>query len=265
MKLNPFRKRKPLVSVLRLEGLIAAGGKRRPVLNDESLGSSIDKAFTRHKPAAVALVINSPGGSPVQSSLIASRIRRLADKHSVPVHAFVEDLAVSGGYWIAVAADEIHADACSVIGSIGVISSSFGFHGALEKIGIQRRVYKAGKNKSMLDPFLPEEPDDVARLRRLQDSLHEKFIDHVKVRRGSKLTGEDLFTGEFWLAGQALKLGLIDGLATVVPKMQELFGEEVRFRHYSRKLPFPANIGVGASAAAADLIEERLLRSQFGS
>ena len=263
MRLNPFKRKKPLVSVVRLEGMIASGGRRRPVLNDDGLASLIERAFTKGKPSAVALVINSPGGSPVQSSLIGARIRRLADSSGVPVHAFVEDLAVSGGYWIATAADEIHADACSIIGSIGVISSSFGFHEALKKIGVERRVHKAGENKSLLDPFLPEEPKDVERLRQLQDVLHEKFIAHVRSRRGDRLKGDDLFTGKFWTGERAVELGLIDGVGSVVPKMQEIFGKDVRFRRYARRLPFPMNIGSELADSVADLLEERTLRARF--
>ena len=264
MRLNPFKKRKPLVSVLRLEGVIAAGGRRAPVLNDHGMAVTIEKAFSKGKPSAVAIVVNSPGGSPVQSSLIGERIRRLADRRSIPVYAFVEDLAVSGGYWIAASADEIHADACSIIGSIGVISSSFGFHEVLGKIGVERRVYTAGENKGMLDPFLPEDPKDVERLRNLQDVLHGKFIEIVKARRGDRLNGEDLFTGKFWTGEKAVELGLIDGIGTVVPKMQEIFGEDVRFRRYARRLPFPMNVSSEFAGSVADMLEERTMRARFG-
>ncbi len=265
MRLNPFGKRKPSVAVVRLEGVISASARHQPsMLNDTGMAPLIEKAFRKGKPKAVALVVNSPGGSPVQSSLIGNRIRRLADKHQIPVYAFVEDLAVSGGYWIASSADEIHADPCSIIGSIGVISSSFGFHEALSKIGIERRVHTAGEEKSILDPFLPENPKDVERLRELQDFMHRKFIDQVQARRGGKLDGEDLFTGRFWSGEDAVSLGLIDGTATLDNKMRELFGEDIRFRRYSRKRPFPFSIGSHFAESVADLLEERYMRSRFG-
>ena len=225
----PFIKNPPLVSVVRLAGMIGTGG--RSTLNDAALAPLLEKAFRRGKPAAVALEINSPGGSPVQSSLIAARIRRLSDETEVPVFAFVEDLAASGGYWLAVAADEIWADASSILGSIGVISSGFGAHVLLARQGVERRVYTAGESKSMLDPFRPENPEDVARLRVILDDLHENFIAHVKARRGGKLTGEaDLFTGEIWAAQRATALGLIDGIGHLRPKMQDRFGKKVQFR-----------------------------------
>ncbi|MDO5643665.1 MAG: S49 family peptidase, partial [Paracoccus sp. (in: a-proteobacteria)] len=184
----PFLNPAPRVSVLRLQGVIATAA--RPgggALNDAALAPLLERAFTRGKPKAVALAINSPGGSPVQSSLIAARIRRLADQHKVPVHAFVEDVAASGGYWLATAADHVWADDCSVIGSIGVISAGFGLQDFIARHGIERRVHTAGRSKSQLDMFRPENPEDVARLRRLLDEMHGIFIAQVKARRGVKL------------------------------------------------------------------------------
>ena len=181
----PFLKSAPTVAVLRLSGAIGASG--RGALNDQSLAPTIEKAFARGKPAAVALVINSPGGSPVQSSLIGARIRRLAEEKEVPVIAFVEDVAASGGYWLAVAADEIYADRNSILGSIGVIYASFGAHELLSKHGVERRVHTAGQSKSMLDPFRPEKPEDVDRLKDLLEQTHENFIAHVKERRGDAI------------------------------------------------------------------------------
>ena len=199
----PFVKNDPTVSVVRMSGMIASGG--RGALNDQSLAPALEKAFAKGKPDAVALVINSPGGSPVQSSLIGARIRRLADEKSIPVYAFVEDVAASGGYWLAAAADEIYADESSVLGSIGVISSGFGAHVLLARQGVERRVYTAGKSKSMLDPFRPENPEDVDRLKTLLSDIHDNFIAHVKERRGEKLDQtRDLFTGEIWLARKAI-------------------------------------------------------------
>ncbi|TMV62506.1 S49 family peptidase, partial [Thioclava sp. BHET1] len=170
----PFLKTPPRVAVLRLSGVIAAG--RRGGLNDAALAPLIERAFAKGKPAAVALVINSPGGSPVQTALIAARIRRLSAEKGVPVHAFVEDIAASGGYWLACAADQIWIDDSSIVGSIGVISSSFGFHELIARHGIERRVHTAGASKSFMDPFRPEKPEDVARLKALQEPIHDAFI-----------------------------------------------------------------------------------------
>lgn len=200
----------PFVAVIRLQGPIANSGRG---LDDVSLAPVIEKAFSRGKPKAVALQINSPGGSPVQSSLIAARIRRLADEKKVPVYAFVEDVAASGGYWLACAADEIYLDEGSIAGSIGVISAGFGFDGIISNYGVERRVHTAGKSKSLLDPFKPEKPEDVARLKGWLDQMHEVFIDYVKGRRGVKLAEEpDLFTGDVWIGRKAVELGLADGI-----------------------------------------------------
>ncbi|MEM7295330.1 MAG: S49 family peptidase, partial [Pseudomonadota bacterium] len=191
----PFLKSKPTVAVVRLSGVIMSGRG----LNDRTSGALLEKAF-RSKPEAVALVINSPGGSPVQSSLIGARIRRLSEEKKVPVTAFVEDVAASGGYWLAAAADEILVDESSVIGSIGVISSGFGLHEFIAKNGIERRVYTAGVSKSMNDMFMPEKPEDVDRLKGLLEDIHQTFKSHVSSRRAEKLAdGEDLFTGEVWV------------------------------------------------------------------
>ncbi|GAA6200110.1 S49 family peptidase [Aquicoccus sp. SU-CL01552] len=259
----PFIKNPPLVSVVRLTGMIGTGG--RSTLNDAALAPLLERAFRRGKPAAVALEINSPGGSPVQSSLIAARIRRLSDETKVPVYAFVEDLAASGGYWLAVAADEIWADASSIVGSIGVISSGFGAHVLLARQGVERRVYTAGESKSMLDPFRPENPEDVARLRVILDDLHENFIAHVKSRRGAKLNGEaDLFTGEIWAAQRATALGLIDGIGHLKPRMQEQFGKKVQFRRYAMRRPVWSRFGAQMAQDALFGIEERAAFARFG-
>lgn len=259
----PFMKSDPVVSVLRMSGVIANGS--RGALNDQGLASLLEKAFTKGKPAAVALVINSPGGSPVQSSLIGSRIRRLADEKSVPVYAFVEDVAASGGYWLASAADEIWADRSSILGSIGVISAGFGAHELLDRYGVERRVYTAGKSKSMLDPFRPENPEDVARLKSILEDLHDNFITHVKDRRRAKLDAEtDLFTGEIWLAERAQALGLIDGIGHLVPKMKEQFGDKVRFRRYEAKRPLLQRFGAQIVEDAYSGLEERAAYARFG-
>ncbi|MEO0504311.1 MAG: S49 family peptidase, partial [Pseudomonadota bacterium] len=206
----PFMKSDPTVAVIRLQGVIAGGA--RGTLNDQALAPAIEKAFARGKPVAVALEVNSPGGSPVQSSLIGSRIRRLAEEKDIPVIAFVEDVAASGGYWLAAAADEIYADPSSVVGSIGVISAGFGVHEFMARQGVERRVYTAGRSKSMLDPFRPEKPEDIERLRGILNDIHGNFISHVEARRAGKLdTDTELFTGEIWLGERARALGLIDG------------------------------------------------------
>jgi len=263
MKRPSFLKRAPRVAVLRLSGVIGSGP--RAGLSDEALGPVIDKAFSRGKPAAVALVINSPGGSPVQSSLIAARIRRLADEKKVPVHAFVEDVAASGGYWLAVAGDDIHVDASSVLGSIGVISAGFGADVFLKRQGLERRVYTAGKSKSTLDPFLPEKPEDVARLKTLLDDIHGAFIAHVKDRRGERLADvPDIFTGEFWLGGRAIELGLADGFGHLEPRMKELYGDKVRLVPYARKRGLFSRFGMQIAQDAMAAVEDRAHYARFG-
>ncbi|MEP1964861.1 S49 family peptidase [Tateyamaria sp.] len=258
----PFMKSNPTVAVIRLQGMIATS---RGALSDQSLGPVIEKAFARGKPAAVALEINSPGGSPVQSALIGARIRRLADEKNIPVIAFVEDVAASGGYWLAVAADEIYGDLNSVVGSIGVISAGFGAHELLARQGVERRVYTAGKSKSMLDPFRPENPDDVERLKTLLNDIHTNFIDHVKARRGDKLDAEtDLFTGQVWLGQKAQALGLIDGIGHMKPVLKERFGEKVQLRRYGMRKPFLSRFGSQVMDDALGSIEERAAFAQFG-
>lgn len=259
----PFVKSDPSVAVLRLSGVIAAGS--RGSLSDQALAPVLERAFTKGKPDAVALQINSPGGSPVQSSLIGARIRRLSEEKEVPVFAFVEDVAASGGYWLATAADEIWADESSVVGSIGVISASFGAHEFLAKQGVERRVYTAGKSKSMLDPFRPENPEDVERLKGILEELHQNFIGHVKTRRGDKLDSDtDLFTGEIWLARRATELGLIDGVGHIAAKMKERFGEKVRFRRYEMRKPFLRRFGAQIVEDAVTGLEERAAYARFG-
>ena len=264
MKLRlPFLKNPPLVAVVRLAGAIGMAG--RGGLSDAALAPVLDKAFRRGKPDAVALEINSPGGSPVQSALIGAQIRRLADELSIPVYAFVEDVAASGGYWLAAAADEIWADDNSVVGSIGVISSGFGAHVFLARQGIERRVHTAGKSKSMLDPFAPEKKEDVARLKLLLGDIHDNFIAHVKSRRGDKLdTTADLFTGEIWLGARATQLGLIDGVGHLKPKMQERFGDKVQFRLYGPRRGWLSRFGAELTQDALGGIEERAAFARFG-
>lgn len=263
----PFLSPRPArVNIIRLQGLIAAG--RRGALSDAALAPLLKAAFTKGKPVAVALAINSPGGSPVQSSLIGARIRRLADQHEVEVHAFVEDVAASGGYWLASSADKIWADDSSVLGSVGVISAGFGFHELIAHYGIERRVHTAGTSKSMLDPFRPERDEDVARLKSILEPIHSAFKAQVTARRGSALPeGRDLFTGEIWAGQDAVALGLADGIAHLEPKMRALFGDDVKLRRFGQRRPLLSRLGLSAEilpAAALDLAEERAAFARFG-
>jgi signal peptide peptidase SppA len=239
-----------VVSIVRLQGVIAsiAGPVPRSVINAAVLEKTLERAFAPDGLAAVALLINSPGGSPTQSALVADRIRGLAAEREVPVIAFCEDVAASGGYWLACAADEIYAHPTSLVGSIGVISQSFGLDGLIERFGISRRLYTAGESKSRLDPFLPEKPEDVEWLRSLQDQLHSMFRDWVVERRGAKLQG-DLFTGEVWTGSRALELGLVDGLGTVRGVLGERFPDAELVPVEGRK-PLLARLGLGGPPGA---------------
>ncbi|MFQ5623579.1 MAG: S49 family peptidase [Paracoccaceae bacterium] len=256
---------RPVVSVIRLRGVIVGAARLGgPALNDELLAPLIERAFTGGKPKAVALSVNSPGGSPVQSALIAARIRRLADEKKIPVYAFCEDVAASGGYWLATAADEIFADPNSIVGSIGVISASFGFHDLIGRHGVERRVYTAGEDKSLLDPFRPEKKKDIARLQRLQKIIHDNFIEQVKKRRGARLKGEGLFTGEIWSGREALDNGLVDGLAHLVPKMKEVYGDKVRFMVHGPRRSLFQRLGGSGVDAVMGAVEERLIWARYG-
>ncbi len=276
-----WTKSRPLVPVLRFTGPIGMSTPLKPTLTLSTVALAIDKAFSMRGAKAVAIQINSPGGSAVQSTLIYKRIRALAEEKDLKVYVFAEDVCASGGYMLACAGDEIYADTSSIVGSIGVIAATFGFPGLLEKLGVERRVYTAGANKDTLDPFLPEKPADVKRIKAIQQDVHAAFIDLVKTSRGDKLTKADkeLFTGEFWSGKTAAELGLVDGLSELRTKMREVFGEDVRF-----KLVAPATswfrrkqgVSTGASSfdfglwpdgLAADVIsavEARSLWSRFG-
>ena len=240
MKFIPFVKKSPVVPVIRLAGTIGSG---RNALSDAGLAAIIEKAF-KMKPAAVALVVNSPGGSPVQSSLIAARVRRLADEKSVPVHAFVEDVAASGGYWLACAADQIWVDPSSIVGSIGVIFASFGFPELMAKQGVERRVVAMGKQKSLADPFLPQKPEDIERLKALQAPIHDAFIAHVKARRGNRLADADLFNADIWVGQRSVDLGLTDGVAHLVPKLKSLYGDKVKLVPLGQKRGLLSRFGL---------------------
>jgi len=219
----------PIVPVVRLAGVIGVVTPLRSGLTLGGLARTLDRAFKTRHARAVALLINSPGGSPVQSHLIFRRIRELAEEHELPVIAFIEDVGASGGYMIACAADEIVCDASSMVGSVGVVGGTFGFHKLIEKIGVERRLYTAGERKVLLDPFLPEKPEDVKRLKAIQKDIHENFIALVKARRGGKLQGPEktLFSGEFWTGARAVELGLADSLGELRAVLRARFGEKV--------------------------------------
>lgn len=272
---NRFR-RGPTVPVIRLSGVIANGGLLGGrSLSIESVAPLLKRAFETRGANAVALALNSPGGSPVQSALIAQRIRLHAREKNLPVIAFVEDVAASGGYWLACAADEIIADPSSIVGSIGVISAGFGFQDLIARIGVERRVHTSGENKSMLDPFRPEQPEDVERLKRLQAEIHEGFKDWVRERRGRLLKGDEtlLFTGEFWTARRGLEYGLVDGFGELRATLQARYGDKVRLpvigprRRLLSRFGLQTGIGggidnVGPATLAA--LEERALWQRFG-
>lgn len=247
---------------MRLNGAIMT---RRGGLNDQALAPVIERAFRKGKPQAVALAINSPGGSPVQSALIAARISRLSKEKGVRVYAFVEDVAASGGYWLACAADEIFADANSIVGSIGVISAGFGLDEFIARHGIARRVYTSGGSKSQLDPFRPENPTDVERLKSLQSDIHAEFIAHVERARGEKLSKDtELFDGSFWTGRRGMELGLVDGIDHLVPRMKDEFGDKVRLSVFGPKRPLLSRFGASLTDGALAGAEERSLWARFG-
>src|ERR1700730_2851120 len=272
--LERFRNPPPQVAVLRLDGLIGMRGPRN--LSLRRFASAIEKAFSLRNLKAVAIAINSPGGSPVQSSLLFRRLRQLAAEKDVPVIAFAEDVAASGGYWLALAADEVFAEDTSLLGSIGVITASFGFVEAMRKLGVQRRLYTAGENKSLLDPFLTEDPKGVERLTALQRDMHESFKDLVRLRRAAKLKAEEivLFTGEVFTGRRALELGLIDGIGDLRGVMRQRYGDTVKLRVVEperRRFSVLSWFGLprrpDIADAAADLLarlEERLIWARFG-
>jgi signal peptide peptidase SppA len=259
------RPRRPVVAVVPLNGAIMAGGRIGRAFDDEQLAPVIERAFRVRDVKAVALAINCPGGSAVQSSMIAARIRRLATEKDVPVVAFCADVAASGGYWLACAADEIYADAGSIVGSIGVIAASFGFHDAITRLGVERRVHTSGQQKSFWDPFRPEREEDVERLHRLQNAIHGQFVDWVKSRRGDRLSQErELFDGEFWPGEEARRLGLVDGIGHLVPVMKSRYGDKTRFRVLARRRPLFGRLGLAGADTLADELQARGLYARFG-
>ena len=283
-KLSPGRlfSRSNTIPVLRLFGTIGAATPLRQGLTIAGCATALERAFSIKNAPAVVLQINSPGGSPVQSRLIYERIRLLARQKKKKVYAFAEDVAASGGYMLACAADEIYADGSSLIGSIGVLSSGFGFVHLIHKLGVERRVYTSGENKFQLDPFKPEKPEEIKRLKRIQEIVHQDFISLVKESRGDRIaaTGDSLFTGEFWSGRQALELGLIDGIMDMRTKMRSVYGDDVRLKLISMERGFfRRRAGLGSSISGAeygisfakgfadDLIsalEERAIWARFG-
>jgi signal peptide peptidase SppA len=267
-------RRGPVVSVLRFEGVIMPRARRGGV-SLASHAAAIERAFRVAGLVAVAIVINSPGGSPVQSALLFRRIRQLADEKRVPVIAFAEDVAASGGYWLALAGDEIFSEETSLLGSIGVISAGFGFNQLIGKLGVERRLHTAGERKSLLDPFLPEEASDITRLTALQQDIHQAFKDHVRRRRAAKIDAADesLFNGDVWTGRMALHRGLIDGIGELRSVTRARYGDKVRLRPVAAerrrwpligRLPFVSREPVSVLAELADWVETRMLWARFG-
>jgi serine protease SohB len=272
-----FRGDTPVVPVVRLTGVIGFSTPLRPGLTLAGIARTLERAFAMRNASAVAVAINSPGGSPVQSHLIFRRIRELAQEKGRRVIAFVEDAAASGGYMIACAADEIIADPYSIVGSIGVVGGSFGFDKAMAKLGIERRLYTSGEHKATLDPFLPENADDVERLKKLQREIHDDFIGLVKSRRGGKLNGpeNDLFSGEYWTGRRGLELGLVDGIGDLRGVLRERFGDKVvtplvsaERGWFGRRVPGVGGpLGLLQGGLAEDLIsalEARAMWARYG-
>ncbi|MBZ8133374.1 S49 family peptidase [Afifella sp. IM 167] len=267
----------PTVPVVRLSGVIGRGSRFRPGLSLASVAAPLKKAFAMKNAKAVAIIIDSPGGAPVQSHLIYKRIRALAEEKEKHVIVFVEDVCASGGYMIACAGDEIICDPASIVGSIGVVSAGFGFVEAIHKLGIERRVYTSGESKVILDPFQPEKAEDVKRLKAIQEEVHDLFIDLVRARRGSVLADDpEIFSGAFWSGKTAVSLGLADRLGDMRHVLREKYGEEVRLKIISSERGlFGLRSGKGATGLGASLaegagegfwatLEERSLRQRFG-
>ncbi|MDQ0378065.1 S49 family peptidase [Amycolatopsis thermophila] len=262
--------RTDVVAVVKLHGVITPTPSplARGTINLAGVESALTRAFDHDRLKAVALLINSPGGAPTQSGLVAERIRQLAAKKpGVPVLAFCEDVAASGGYWLACAADEIYAHRTSMVGSIGVISGGFGFTGLLDRFGIERRVHTAGENKKRLDPFAPEKPEDVEWLKKMHAQLHEMFVDWVKERRGERLADtEELFTGDVWLGAKAAELGLVDGIGNLRQVVEQRY-PDAEIVVAEPKKPLLARLGIGAPAAAQallDAVAQRVAWSRYG-
>jgi len=269
--IRKFHKPAPVVAVLRLSGVIGQAGAMKKGLNMASLAGPIESAFKMRHLKAVALAINSPGGSPVQSALIAKRIRALAGEKEIPVFAFAEDVAASGGYWLACAADEIFADESSIVGSIGVVSGGFGFTELMRRMGVERRLHTSGDRKAMLDPFSREKAEDEEHLHGILGDLHENFREMVRTRRADKLNVkiEDPFSGAFWTGKKALEMGLIDGIGDLRGVLRERFGEKVKLRLVKVETGgwLRRKLGLSSATWADELvgtIEERMTWGRFG-
>ena len=272
--LSRFCNKSPRVAVLNLSGVIGKDSKLEQGINFNNYLPLINKAFTTKKISAVALAINSPGGSPVQSELIYNLIRELSKKHEIPVYSFAQDVCASGGYFLLLSGDEIYAHNSSIIGSIGVIFSSFGFVDLIKKIGVERRIYTEGKNKAILDPFLPEQSENIEILKEAQKDIYEHFKNIVRTSRKNKLTKseDELFTGAFWAGSSAHKLGLIDGISDLRSKMQEKFGDKVEFIEITPKKSFIKGLISEKSSLKYDYflqnlfykIEEKINFGKFG-
>lgn len=259
----------PRVSVLRLSGVIAESGGRRENINLARFKDPIDKAFDVYNVSAVCLVINCPGGSPAQTALLSNYIKQKSKEKKIPIFAFVEDVAASGGYWLACAAEEIYTQDVSIVGSIGVISASFGFDKLIAEYNISRRVHTSGKDKSFMDPFMPETAKDKTRLSDIQKDMHTHFIEWVKSRRGEKLKGtkSKLFEGGFWTAKTALELGLIDGVDDVYSFSKVKFGENVKFIDVTPEKGFVKSLFGVKSSIVQDVlaqIEEKEIWTRYG-
>lgn len=253
------------IGVVPMNGAIMSGGRFGRAFDDAAMAPLIEGAFALPRLEAVALAINCPGGSPAQSSMIGARIRRLAEEKQVPVYAFCADVAASGGYWLACAADEIFADKTSIVGSIGVIAAGFGFHEAIAKLGIERRVHTAGESKSMWDPFKPEDEKDVERLQHLQTRIHDEFIAWVKERRGQRLGNDpDLFTGAVWIGQEAVDAGLIDGVGHLVPTLKARFGEKTQFRVLGQRRSIWERLGAPGVGHVTEELSVRSLETRWG-
>ena len=258
------------IPTLRLSGVIGQAGFMRSGLSINSLDKLIEKLFADKKSPAVALIINSPGGSPAQSSLIAEKIIKKSKEKNKKVISFVEDVAASGGYWLACASDEIYIDTNSILGSIGVISPGFGFVELIKKIGVERRVYTSGKSKSFLDPFKEEKEEDIKRLKNIQEQIHENFISYVKNRRGSKIQEKDfdeVFSGLFWVGKKAIDLGLADGLGSIYDIIQQRFGKKAKIKIIDQKKSFiqrKLSSSLLDSETIMQKIEEKAMWSKFG-
>jgi len=268
-----FKSKASVINVVRLNGVIASGSKflGSSNLSLESLEKQIERAFSGKKIAGVALVINSPGGSPVQSALISERIIELSKKNNIPVFAFVEDVAASGGYWLACAADEIFVMPASIVGSIGVISAGFGFVEVIKKIGVERRVFSKGDNKGMLDPFQPQNPDDVKVITDLQEEIHQQFKDWVSSRRGNRLNidvvkEEGIFEAKIFSGTKACQYGLADSIGELKQVMRERFNEKVVFKEISGRKKLGQRLGLSSSSYSRIIehIEERIAFAKFG-